>query len=298
MKIIPLRRALDLPLLFGFIASPDSPSADLVRRDIYPPLPVRVSSENSSGMPVLIWGRAVLEAARGAGAESVMVREIGEKDLPPPEALRLCLLLENRKDRYSWEEMEGIADYMERAGILDDGSIAALVSSESGLRHIPRFRDLDPALKRLVREGKTDLKTAEHLGNVPSAVFEALASVLDLLSFSERRIFLKSFSEIIQRDGLDETSAFSLCHDLSGSKKPLEKLHRLRYPELSSLEDRFTAVVSRALKGSGVTLKPPPCFEGSRYSVSFEFDGGRALKKKIRALENLAAEEAELFDLL
>jgi hypothetical protein len=187
-------------------------------------------------------------------------------------------------------------DYMEKRSISDDGTIEGLVSSE--LRHIPRYRKLGPAARRLVASSKIDLKTAESLASVPDAAFEALDPLLESSSFSERRIILKTFAEIVKRDRMDETAALALSRDLGAKKMAPDKLHRLRYPELSSLEDRFEAVASRALKGSGITLKPPPFFEGLRYGISFEFDSGRTLKKKIRALENLAAEEDELFDLL
>jgi hypothetical protein len=298
MKLISLQEALGLPLLFGFLSSPDSPHPELVRRGLYPPLPVLVSPARGKIERALIWGKAVLETARAFGAGSVQVREIDEKTLPPGDALLVCLLLENRQDGYSWEEMEGIADFMGKAGIADDGTIADLVSSEGGLRHIGRFRGLGEALRRLVSAEKIDLKTAEYLSSVPGAVFDELEALLDSLSFSERRIFLKTLAEIIKRDRMDQDAALTLCSGLRDSQEPLEKLHRLRYPELSSLEERFSAAAARALKGSGVTLKPPPCFEGSRYSVSFEFENGRVLKKKIRALENLAGEEDELFALL
>ena len=177
--------------------------------------------------------------------------------------------------------------------------IAGLVSSEGGLKAAERWLGLPALLRDLVARGGIDLKTAEAASSLPAEPLAVLGPVLEGLSFSERRIFLKTLAEVLKRDRPDAETEARLVAGLLEAADPLESLCRLRYPELTDLEERFAGLAARHLRGSGVSLKPPPYFEGRRFSVAFDFESLPNLRKKLSALESLVEEEGdELFSLL
>jgi hypothetical protein len=160
-------------------------------------------------------------------------------------------------------------------------------SEEDGLR---------PDLRRLVDEGRIDLKTARLAREIPQDFLAEFEAVLARLSFSNTRIFLARLREVLA--GKQPEEAAALKERLLAAPSPAEELRRIRMPELAELEERFASIRGRLLKGTGVSLKAPPYFEGSRFTVEFSFGSREELRGKIRALERLAAAGEELYELL
>jgi hypothetical protein len=286
------------PLLFDIFRSPDPARADLIRLGLHPPLPVLVS-KTGNAVPALIWGQTIAETARALGIPGIAVREIPDTEISPAEAFVLALELENRRGRYSPLEMELAAETLERLGPDAEQytpDIAALMSGQGALRLAGLRLRLRPDLRLLVREEKIDLKTAELVREIPEDFFASLGEIIGGLSFSERRIFLTQLTEILAGKTSDEAGALRLR--LAKARNPAAELNAIRMPELSSLESRFQEISRPLLRGSGISLKPPPWFEGSRFSLSFSFGSSGELLRKIRALEKLAARGEGLYDLL
>lgn len=289
---------LRLPRPFFFPESPEGVDPELVRRGLCPPLPLVVSpTQGGRERRLLVWGGALAAAARGLGAPALQVREWEEADLPPREALLLCLRLENRRDRYSPRETETLAAVMEEMGIPEsDPQVGDLVSSRGALRPAFRRLRLGPAPRELASEEMIDIRTAENLGEVPEEVLRRLRPALEGMSFSDRRIFLNSLVEILLRDGPGNSER--LAAELAAAADPVAAVRELRFPQLSLMEERFRDLSRRFFSGSGVVLKHPPYFEGRRFSISFDFDGPQVLGKKIGVLERFLREGGELYDLV
>jgi hypothetical protein len=286
------------PLLFDIFRSPEPARAGLVRLGLYPPLPVLVP-ESGDAVPGLVWGRPIVETARALGVPGLAVREIAAAEITPAGAFVLALELENRRGRYSPLEMELAAETLERLG--PDAQqrapdIAELLSGQGALRLAGLRLRLRPDLRILVREEKIDLKTAELLREIPEDFLASLGEITGGLSFSERRIFLTELTEVLAGKTPDEAEA--LRRRLAEAQNPAAELNAIRMPELSSLEKRFQEISRPLLRGSGINLKPPPWFEGGRFSLSFSFGSSGELARKIKALEKLAARGENLYDLL
>ena len=151
-------------------------------------------------------------------------------------------------------------------------------------------------LRHLVSDGKIDLAAARRAQVIPEEFLKDFEPVLRQLSFSSARIFLTRLGEALAGKTPEETEA--LKARLLAAGKPEEELAAIRMPELTEMEKRFREITHRLLKGTGVGLKAPPCFEGGRFTVEFSFATREELARKIRALEKLAAEGSALYELL
>jgi hypothetical protein len=156
--------------------------------------------------------------------------------------------------------------------------------------------DPGPDLRRLVEAGKIDLKTARRAAGIPEGFLAEFGPVLERLSFSNTRIFLGRLGEVLAGKSPEEAAAIK--DRILAAASPEQELRRLRMPELAELEERFKDITGRLLKGAGVSVKAPPYFEGARFTVEFAFGSKEELRKKIRALERLAAEGDGLYALL
>lgn len=112
---------------------------ELLAAGLHPPLPV------SGGR--LVWGFALLAAARAAGLARLPCRLLA--DLPSVRQLVLALQLEGRAGAYRWSEKLGIAGFARGAGFaLSD--LAGLIAGHPDPnleRHIAQFAGLPPALR-------------------------------------------------------------------------------------------------------------------------------------------------------
>ena len=152
-----------------------------------------------------------------------------------------------------------------------------------------------PDLRRLVRNGKIDLATTRRALAIPPEIFGRFEAVLEELSFSQARIFLTQLGEALAGKSPEEARA--LAQRILAARRPEEELAAIRMPELTEMEKSFGEITGRLLRGTGVSLKAPPCFEGGRFTVEFGFASAQELTRKIRALEKLAAEKG-LYELL
>lgn len=251
---IALGELLPLPALFPFRES-CSPGKELLLKELYPPIPVWNRGKEEGKR--IIWGKRLIEQLEGLNKAEAFVRTFGPDELSLSEALILWTELEQKQERWNQSRVE-------------------------------EFNLLPSLLQQLVMEEKVDLKTALRVKNLPLEPLEILTPLLGKLSYSERRIFLRLFFEIVQRDHRDAKESIDLATYLVHSSRPLEELQRIRYPELNRLEESYHAAVDSILKGTGIRVSPPPYFEGTQFKVEFSFEKSSQLRRKAGILQQLS----------
>lgn len=127
----------------------------------------------------------------------------------------------------------------------------------------------------------------------------ALQVLLELrCSASIQAEILERVTEVARRDGsdrarvLDDPRVLGILGDRDSNRR--EKTHtlrrfltRLRFPRLSSREDRFSAEIEKACLPAALRLVPPQSFEGDRWQAVLSFSGPQEL-------EDLAGKAMEL----
>lgn len=237
----------------------------------------------------IVWGFSILDRAQNLGIERLPCMFVGETD--PLDNLALALRLENRKNRYTYEEKRQILDYIRTYGMhISEGERALSVIEslvQDGGSFIPvaeAFGKLCAETRRAVNEGFIDLKTATIYPLCEEAV-KALFKRGEALSASERRIAFRLLSEITMRDSLSPEASVSLVDQVIQEKDPILALRRIRFPELMRLEEELDSIRHRYFGGTGISFAPPQNFEGDRFTFSFSCGSARQLKRIITALE-------------
>ncbi len=143
-------------------------------------------------------------------------------------------------------------------------------------------------------------KTALELAQWDRAARDNALKVLLQLrcSASIQMEILERVKEIARREGKERTQVLrdsnilKILEDKASNHR--EKTHllrrfltRLRFPRLSSSEERFSAEVAKACLPGNLRLVPPPSFEGDRWQAVLSFSAPREL-------EDLAGKALEL----
>jgi hypothetical protein len=297
-----------------------APRPGLIEKVLYPPLPICSDT--------LIWGFEILRSARDQRLRQVHCLVI--PSCPRAEMLSLALKLENRAGSFSWPEKERMWEFLAASGAVSEaptGQAGGPGKSSAGgtppVPPIPRtmidlFDELSPliedhpdpqlaakiaafaalpqGLKALVAEGQVDLKSAARVQSLPEEVFAGLQA--STLTFSQRRQFLNELFEVSRKSELSPAEIRRVADRAFGDRHPTETVHRLRFPTLTALERRFSALEEELLKGSGVQVKPPPYFEGDAFTVEFGFNSAKSFNRKLNALHSLEGRLDALFELL
>jgi len=244
----------------------------------------------------IVWGFPLLAAAGDEGDLPCANTEGG-----PMEDLILALTLEDRTNRYSFREKARILSYLKAHSLLsgrgpgkDISQVEALVQEEgSFIPSAESFSGLSPAAADAVDRGLIDLKTAAAF-----PLNEETASLLFAaeLSLSERRIAYRLISEMTSSSRLPLEKERELAE--LAVREGTRALRRIRFPELTGLEEELSRIRASYLAGSGITLSPPQNFEGDRFTFSFSCGSVKQLKKIIAALNRIGENFGELENLL
>ena len=271
------------PALDVFRAAPPVP-AELLEAGLHPPLPVCGRR--------LVWGFALVAAARRAGLPGLECRQLAER--PPAGMLSLALRLEGRAGAYRWSEKLGMLGFARSRGF-SLGELDLLVEGRPDARleeKLQEFACLPEALRGLVDEAALDLRTAQSVRGLPEPAF-ALACSSEL-SFSERRAFLGLLRDAALRGGLSPEETLAAAREALESGRPLEALRERACPELTAMRRRWTQLAEQLVEGSGVRLQPPENFEGDQFEASFLFRTRQALSRRLGALARVAERFDEL----
>ena len=276
-----------------------APLPGLVAKGLHTPLPI------CSG--ILVWGYKILRAARSRGLRQLSCLVI--PSCPRHEMLSLALKLENRAGNFGWPEKENMLRFLDSvppaggslpAAVIDPlAELSPLIEDHRDPQlavKIGTFAALPETLKDLVAEGQIDLKTAARVQSLPAGVFHQLLS--SGLTYSRRRQFLNELFEVSRKQNLSDRELIAEAEAALKDERPIEKIHRLRFPTLNAMEQSFAALEQDLLQGSGVQLKPPPYFEGEAFSVKFEFNSAKTFIRKLDSLHSLEGRLDALFELL
>lgn len=270
-----------------------APAADpqLILNRLYPPLPICAE--------LLIWGFSIVRTARSLSLKRLSCQRLALHSRG--EMLAMALRLENRAGSYTWPEKEKMLSFLDPGSreIMSTGEFSALIEGKTNpslTAKVRTFSSLPAELKSLVAAGQIDLKSAHRVGELPPEVFRGLRDCA--LTFSERRQFLNELFEIARRGNLSRERIAELCGRALGEDRPLEEIHRLRFPTTSSLEQRFAALREELVRGSGVSLRAPLNFEGDSFTVGFKFNSRKSLARKLEILRALEGRCDALFELL
>jgi hypothetical protein len=289
-----LRAELDL------FSNGQEPRSELIEQNLYPPLPICGDT--------LVWGFSILRCAERL--ELGQVNCIFIPTCPPQEMLAMALKLENRPGRYSWPEKAQMRDFLltpsngegEGPGpnlsvvftnlspLIEDRSETQLAERIEGFSALPR------ELKTLVAEGQVDLKSAVRVQHLPREVFSALQA--SSLTFSQRRQLLNEIFEVSRRSDLSPNEIRELTDRVFRDPQPVEAVHRMRFPVLTDLQQRYRSLKEELLKGSGVEVRAPRFFEGDAFTVEFDFNSGRSFERKLKALHSLEGRLDDFLQLL
>ena len=260
---------------------------DIIRKRLYPPVVVTDKR--------IVWGFGIIRSARHMGEELLLCNKTGEEGMF--EALKLSLELENRPRKYSWFEKVRIVKLSSGKNQLDEiGNLVEGKDDPEWYKRVLLFESLPETLQHLVEEEKLDLKTANDVKGLPPGVFDTIAE--GKITFSQRRIILRLLKEIAKRDELGDKAVLETLKSAMKHKDPVSYVERLRYPELTGMRERFDSLYKKYLSGSKIRLYPPPYFEGSDFTLQFNFSGKRNFEKKIEYLEKLKGVIDEFLELL
>ncbi len=288
MKMMSIADATSLGRRFDVFRQTSPPPDSFIERGLFPPLPVWRGD--------LVWGFGIVAAARRRAVSPL--RSVSVEGTPE-EAVCIALELEGRVDRYTVDEKSRILGLLSELGVdASSPRIAVLVqSSGSFVEQTRRYESLPAVVRRLVSAARLDLRSGYRLRRLPEAVWVAIESV-ERLTASETRIVATRLEEIRRRDGLNVRECVEIARKVLAAKDPVADSHRLRYPELSAMQERFDRLRRQALDGSGVRLEAPEGFEGASYHVSFDFFSRADFDRKLARLGGVAEVCDELFDLL
>jgi hypothetical protein len=278
-----------------------APRPDLIEKNLYPPLPICSDT--------LIWGFEILRSAERRRLKQLNCLVI--PSCPRAEMLCLALKLENRAGSFSWPEKQRMFMFLAASEAATEEpsagpTLTELFSDLSSLieNHpdpqladkIAAFAALPQGLKALVTEGQVDLKSAARVRSLPEEVFAGIQD--STLTFSQRRQFLNELFEVSRKRGFSREEIIQEADRAFRDRQPIETIHRLRFPTLTDLQRRFSALEERLLKGSGVQVKPPPYFEGDTFTVEFDFNSVKSFNRKFNTLHALEGSLDAFFELL
>jgi len=263
----------------------------LMEKGIYPPLPIYADS--------LIWGYSIIRTAEKEGIEELLCVQVPVDN--PVEQLKIALKLENRCGNYSWAEKVKILQYLNS---LDASREAFHISryiennnDSSWIKKAKIYQSLPENLKTLAENGHIDFKTASLVKELDDSIFLYLEEN-SYFSFTETRLFLTYFFEIIKRDNVDTAGTKELFHSLLSSNNPLEELKKIRFPGLTQMEKKYNTLHKKYIAKEGFRMTHPSYFEGDSFSISFSFNSSENFKKKIKKLKNIQDHIDEFFSLL
>jgi len=263
----------------------------LIEKGIYPPLPIYGD--------VIVWGYKIIRQAEKKDIRELSCIEIYDKH--PLEHLKIALKLENRWGNYSWTEKVKILEYLKEYDLLQEAFHISKYIEENGdsswIKKAQIYKSLPKNLKSMIEREHIDFKTASLVKELDDDIFLSLENS-GHFSFTEKRLLLTYFFEVVKRDNLNSPKSIDLFKNLLASPGPLVKLKELRFPELSHMEKRYNTLYEKYVAKEGFRMTHPPYFEGDSFSITFSFNSLESLDKKIKKIQYLQDHIDEFFSLL
>jgi hypothetical protein len=165
------------------------------------------------------------------------------------------------------------------------------------LEVLARYRRLPTDLQGALDAGTIDIRTAE---GIPRELLPRVPELLDgvaSLTFSERRQAVRIIVDLLRRGDRSVDDAITLL-EAHGGAALLPALRRIRYPEMTGLDDAIAAFRRRYTHGTGIVVSYPENYEGDAVTVSFRLRSSEEIANRIAALRRMEEGVDELLGLL
>lgn len=162
------------------------------------------------------------------------------------------------------------------------------------------LNDLEESVKISLAKEIISLKVADLMRTIDK---EDRLSINNLFnhfrfSFNQQLQLFQYLEEISKREGrpirdiVDGTKIRTIMQDTNMNNPQKAKaiaatLKNIRFPALSGAQKAFKKGVDRLSLPSGVSIVPPPFFEGVEYRLEIVFTNGKELADKIQKLNNV-----------
>jgi len=261
--------------------------------------------ETESGLTV-ISGFKRLNSCRQLGMEDVPVR-ILPPDTPLIQLIRTAItdnalqrplnLLElSRAFHLLYKHM---ADYNQ---VTKEAASLGLPDNPSYIRKIVPLCRFLQAIQDGIISDAIPLATAIHLARMPASMANRFAELFNTLAVSlgKQREIIQMTEEIAAREDLEIDrvleDAWRQSRGVEGERDRAQVVRDLRrylkqrrFPHYASADMARNDLIRRLRLGPGLTLKPPPAFEGNIYTFNISFHTLAELERHITTLKRIAA---------
>jgi hypothetical protein len=260
--------------------------------------------KNKGGSYSVVAGYKRLLAAKELGWEDVECK-VFPANFPAYNAL-----LFNLEDNLLHRELNIIEKAMviERlSNFLDNDKI---IAEYLPLFHIPVTRnnlilllnlnELEESVKVSVAKEIISLKVVDLIRSIDREDRLSINSLFNYFrfSFNQQLQLFQYIEEISKREGrrikdvVEGTEIQTIIADMNMNNPQKVKaitatLKNRRFPALSGAQKAFKKGVDRLSLPSGVSIAPPPFFEGVEYRLEIAFTSGKELANKIQKLNNI-----------
>lgn len=211
-----------------------------------------------------------------------------------------AMVLHKLVHQFELSENSVARDYMPMLGLQPNLRILRAMSQ---LVHLPG------EIGRYIVEEEVSLGNAARLLEFPPEDQEEIGRLVPQLKLGENTLkeFLTFLQEICLRDGLrmrelvhGQIEAIAHHANLSKAQNTLRirrRLREMRFPRLTELEKVFREKRKGLGLGPGISLQPPPYFEGDTFRLEFGFKDVEQLKAILSKLTE-ASERREMGEMI
>ena len=295
------------------------PDLEILRRSInhvglLQPITVRQKSRGSGYQ--VISGFKRLTASEQLGLREVEAFSFAKSELDDLEGFQMGLyenlairslnlieksmVIEKLMRRFGLSKESVARDYMPMLGLQPRRGILAKMSQLVQLR---------PEIKRYIVEEGVSLENAIGLLEFSPEDQAEIARLVSKLKLGENKLkeVLTFLREISLRDGLTMRQMVRGEIGVLASDMALPKVHKthrvrrrlreMRYPQLTQLEEDFRGKLKGLELSPGISLQPPPYFEGDTFRLEFGFRNAGEFKAILSKLME-ASERRELGEMI
>ena len=172
--------------------------------------------------------------------------------------------------------------------------------SQATIEKLMRLHRQPTQIQQAVEEDRLSLAMALDLSGEKSAEAIALSELFVFLhlGLNRQRELLGLLRDISRRDDMSITElirANAVREILNGSESQrprvvqqvIDHFKRLRYPMITTIQDRHQRLIAKLDLPAGVSLRPPPSHEDSTYTLTIQFSDAQQLKQRYQKLHGI-----------
>lgn len=254
---------------------------------------------------VVVCGFRRIAAARSLGRQSIPARILPEN--ADPLECAILAITENSIERplniiETSRALSLLSQYISKKDVLlKTAEQCGLPGNTSLLKKLIPLCKLPELIQEGIMSGTLALPSAQLLSSLPNETSVAVAEFLKNLKLSLHKQ-RELIDILIELSKIEECSIESILNSteisrfLNDTEKDLpqtagkirEYLKKRRFPHLTHAQNEFNLLMRGLKLGENVSLKPPPGFEGNRYTISLSFGSLPEFEKQIKTLLELS----------